>query len=92
MYAQGNHQSGLAYNEVDYPHCKIYLMEPLLYQSLAQRKMEGNNEFYFWWNHTMNGSFIIIISPALDHMTNIDQKGPGYYWGLDPFVIKVFYF
>ena len=43
MYAQGNHQSGLAYNEVDYPHCKIYLMEPLLYQSLAQRKMEGNN-------------------------------------------------
>ena len=47
MYAQGNHQSGLAYNEVDYPHCKIYLMEPLLYQSLAQRKMEGNNEFYF---------------------------------------------
>ena len=40
----------------------------------------------------MNGSFIIIISPTLDHMTNIDQKCPGYYWGLDPLVIKVFYF
>ena len=47
MYAQDNHQNGMAHIEVDYPYCKIHPMEPLQYQSLAQRKMEVSNEFYF---------------------------------------------
>ena len=46
MYAPHNHQNEMAHIEVDYPYYRIYPVEPLRYQSSAQRRMEGNNEFH----------------------------------------------
>ena len=43
MSAQHNHQNEMAHIEVDYPYYRIYPVEPLSYQSSAQRRMEESS-------------------------------------------------
>ena len=45
----------------------------------------------FWRYHTVDGSLIVIIGPALDHAADIDQERSADYRCTDPLVLRILY-